>query len=37
MHGVGFEINVRSWFDGLGIAIPKSTVSKNYIENVLYR
>jgi hypothetical protein len=37
MHGVGFEIKAQSWFDGLGIAIPKTTVPKNFIENALYR
>jgi len=36
MHGVGFDIKAQSWFDGLGIAIPKTTVSKNFIENALY-
>ena len=37
MHGVGFEMKAQSWFDGLGMAIPKTTVSKNFIENALYR
>lgn len=37
MHGVGFEIKVQSWFDGLGVAIPKTTIPKNFIENALYR
>jgi radical SAM superfamily enzyme YgiQ (UPF0313 family) len=37
MHGVGFDIKVQSWFDDLGIAIPKTTVPKNFIENALYR
>lgn len=37
MHGVGFNIKAQSWFDGLGIAIPKTTVPKNFIENALYR
>ena len=36
MHGVGFEMKAQSWFDGLGMAIPKTTVSKNFIENALY-
>lgn len=36
MHGVGFEIKAQSWFDGLGIAIPKTTISKNFIEKALY-
>lgn len=37
MHGVGFDIKARSWFDGLGITIPKTTVPKNFIVNALYR
>ncbi len=37
MHGVGFEINAQSWFDGLDIAIPKTAVPKNFIQNALYR
>jgi hypothetical protein len=37
MHGVGFDIKVQTWFDGLGIATPKTTVPKNFIENALYR
>lgn len=37
MHGVGFDIKARSWFDGLGITIPKTTVPKNFVENALYR
>ncbi|MBU3580731.1 radical SAM protein [Polynucleobacter sp. AP-Capit-er-40B-B4] len=37
MHGVGFDIKAHSWFDGLGIAIPKTTVPKNFIENALYQ
>ncbi len=37
MHGVGFESKAQSWFDGLGIAIPKTTVPKNFIENALFR
>ena len=37
MHGVGFEIKTQSWFDGLGIAIPKTTIPKNFIQNALYR
>lgn len=37
MHGVGFEIKTQSWFDGLDIAIPKTTVPKNFIQNALYR
>ena len=37
MHGVGFEIKTQSWFDGLGIAVPKTTVSKSFIEKALYR
>ncbi len=36
MHGVGFEVNVQSWFEGLGMKIPKSTVPKRFIEKVLY-
>ena len=37
MHGVGFEIKTQSWFDGLGVAVPKTTVSKSFIEKALYR
>jgi len=37
MHGVGFDIKAQSWFDDLGMAIPKTTVSKNFIEKALYR
>ncbi len=37
MHGVGFNIKAQSWFDGLGITIPKTTVPKNFIVNALYR
>lgn len=37
MHGIGFDINIRSWFDGLGLSIPKTTIPKNFIENALYR
>jgi radical SAM superfamily enzyme YgiQ (UPF0313 family) len=37
MHGVGFDIKVQSWFDNLGVAIPKTTVPKNFIENALYQ
>ncbi|BDT78641.1 B12-binding domain-containing radical SAM protein [Polynucleobacter yangtzensis] len=37
MHGVGFDIKAHSWFDGLGITIPKATVPKNFIENALYQ
>jgi len=37
MHGVGFEISTQSWFEGCGIAVPKPTVPKHFIENILYR
>jgi len=37
MHGVGFDIKAQSWFDDLGMAIPKKTVPKNFIEKALYR
>jgi radical SAM superfamily enzyme YgiQ (UPF0313 family) len=37
MHGVGFEIKAQSWFDGLDIAVPKTTIPKNFIQNALYR
>ena len=37
MHGVSFEIKTKSWFDGLGIAVPKTTIPKNFIQNALYR
>ncbi|QWE21571.1 radical SAM protein [Polynucleobacter sp. AP-Kolm-20A-A1] len=36
MHGVGFEIKTQSWFDGLGISIPRTTVPKDFIEKALY-
>ena len=36
MHGVGFEINAQSWFDELGIAVPDTTIPKNFIQNALY-
>lgn len=36
MHGVGFELNVQSWFKGIGMTIPKTTVPKRFIEKVLY-
>jgi len=35
MHGLGFDIKIQSWFDGLGLSIPKTTVAKNFIENAL--
>ncbi|QWE09152.1 B12-binding domain-containing radical SAM protein [Polynucleobacter ibericus] len=37
MHGVGFDIKAQSWFDDLGMTIPKTTVPKKFIENALYR
>ena len=37
MHGVGFQIKAQSWFDGLDIAVPKTAVPKNFIQNALYR
>jgi radical SAM superfamily enzyme YgiQ (UPF0313 family) len=37
MHGVGFDIKTQSWFDGLGLSIPKTTVPKNFIEKALYQ
>jgi radical SAM superfamily enzyme YgiQ (UPF0313 family) len=37
MHGVGFEISTQSWFEGCGVAVPKPTVRKHFIENILYR
>jgi len=37
MHGVGFEISTQSWFEDCGIAVPKPTVPKHFIENILYR
>ena len=37
MHGVGFDIKAQSWFDGLGLVIPKATVPKNFIEKALYQ
>ena len=36
MHGVGFEIKTHSWFDGLGISIPRTTVPKDFIGKALY-
>jgi hypothetical protein len=32
MHGVGFEMPLQDWFD---FKTPKTTISKNYIENCL--
>ena len=32
MHGVGFEIPLKDWFD---VKMPKTTIPKNYISNVL--
>ena len=37
MHGLGFDIKIQSWFDGLGLPIPKTMVPKHFIENALYR
>ncbi|MBU3541066.1 radical SAM protein [Polynucleobacter sp. UB-Tiil-W10] len=37
MHGVGFDIKAQTWFDGLGMTIPKTTVPKNFIEKVLFQ
>lgn len=37
MHGIGFEIKTQTWFEGLGMAIPRTTVPKNFIEKALYR
>ena len=37
MHGVGFEIKTQAWFDGCGVVVPKTTVPKRFIENILYR
>ena len=37
MHGIGFEIKTKTWFEGLGMAIPRTTVPKNFIEKALYR
>ena len=37
MHGLGFDIKTQSWFDGLGLPIPKTTVPKHFIEKALYR
>jgi radical SAM superfamily enzyme YgiQ (UPF0313 family) len=37
MHGVGLEEDVRTWFEGYGKKIPKTTVSKSYIGNALYQ
>jgi len=37
MHGLGFDMKTQSWFDGLGLPIPKTTVAKNFIEKALYQ
>jgi len=37
MHGVGLEEDVRTWFESYGKKIPKTTVSKSYIDNALYQ
>jgi radical SAM superfamily enzyme YgiQ (UPF0313 family) len=37
MHGVGFEINTQSWFDGCGMTVPKPSVPKRFIEKILYQ
>ena len=37
MHGVGFDIRAQSWFEGLDLAIPKTSVPKNFIEKALYQ
>ncbi len=37
MHGVGFDIKAHTWFDGLGMTIPKTTVPKNFIEKILFQ
>ena len=37
MHGVGFDIQMQSWFEGLDFAIPKTSVPKNFIEKALYQ
>jgi len=37
MHGVGLEEDVRTWFKSYGKKIPKTTVSKFYIGNALYK
>jgi len=37
MHGLGFDVKTQSWFDGLGLPIPKTMVAKNFIEKALYQ
>jgi hypothetical protein len=37
MHGVGFDMKVESWFKGLGVTIPKTTIPNNFIENTLHQ
>ena len=37
MHGVGFDVKTQAWFDGLGVAIPKTTVPKNFIQKALFQ
>ena len=37
MHGVGFDLTAQSWFDEVGMTIPKPTVPKRFIEKVLYK
>ncbi|WP_114639683.1 B12-binding domain-containing radical SAM protein [Polynucleobacter necessarius] len=36
MHGVGFDHEAHTWFEGLDLRIPKTSVSKNYISNAFY-
>ena len=37
MHGVGFDIKVHLWFDDSGVAVPKTSVPKNFVEKALYQ
>jgi hypothetical protein len=35
MHGVGFDEDVRNWFDQTSEEIPKTTISRNKIAKAL--
>ena len=35
MHGIGMDMDIRQWFDGLGISVPKTKVARHKIEKIL--
>jgi hypothetical protein len=35
MHGVGFERDAHTWFDGHEVIVPKSKISRNKIAKIL--